>query len=468
MASVLRENLEDVSVSIRDLPAERIGWASTECVLKAEKPDLLCLGEETVSCHEAIRMANLAKKMFPGITVICGGTHFSNTIEETLHNPVFDFVVQQEGEATLNELVKCLLEKKDYSKVFGIAYKNGKKIVITPNRPLLDMDLLPFPAYDLLNMDNYGKRSKTHKDLVAVEHSRGCSFQCNFCVLWKHMGKKRGNTFIPCYRTKSAKKTADEVQLIKEKFHRKTFCWVDPTWNLDSKWNKEFVKELIDRDIDVDHSAWMRADCIVRDYNNGTLKQQVKAGLKQAMIGVERSEQKDLEFLGKGIQNFEIAKKAFECLGKYPQVLKIATYIYGLPYESVSTLDHFYSDLEKINFDISLPIPLTPAPGTLFYEKYKDYVEIKDFSFYNFLNPIMRTDHLSRSKLVYESNKRELFLRVSHFPSNSLGSSRSKTAVRRITKAKMFTTLRFVKNILTETVLQRPTNLNIKPSWYNS
>ncbi|MFC1734128.1 B12-binding domain-containing radical SAM protein, partial [candidate division KSB1 bacterium] len=402
MAAVLRENIDDITLKIIDFPVIRVGWKKVASYLQREKPDILCIGEETVSVHEAFRLVKLAKQMFPDIKIIAGGMYFTYMVNDSLRDHPIDFIVRFEGEETLLELIKELKKEKrkqNFSRIKGISFMEKGKVVETELRPLIDMEKLPIPAYDLLPMHLYGKGSKNHRDFVAIEHSRGCTCSCNFCVLWKQMGQidvKTGKV-IPCYRTKSVKKTVEEVVYVADKFKRKTFCWVDPTWNVNSRWNKEFAEELIKSGVDVDHSVWLRADYVVRDEQKGIFAKQVKAGVKQAMIGIERTDNDDLKYLDKVGYSFNVIKKAFEIVRKYPQVYSLATYLYGVPNETRQSLKRFYDLLGKIPFDTGVPLPLTPNPGTRYFDELekKNLIEIKDFKYYNFINPVARSKYLS-------------------------------------------------------------------------
>lgn len=97
-----------------------------------------------------------------------------------------DAVVIGEGEETIVELIRALANSQPLAKVKGIAFCDGKKVVINPKRPLImDVDSIPFPAYDLFPIDYYRLLRAPHvlsSDFVMpVLSARGCKFQCNFC-----------------------------------------------------------------------------------------------------------------------------------------------------------------------------------------------------------------------------------------------------------------------------------------------
>ncbi|MCU0916000.1 MAG: cobalamin-dependent protein, partial [Planctomycetes bacterium] len=234
LAGALEAAHPDWSVTIVDCPGSRIGWQTLGTMLGRDWPDALCLGEETVSSHEALRLARLVKERCPEARIVAGGVFFSHAAREALESNVIDYVVHGEGEVTLCELLETLAEGGDPGRVRGISYRADGGIATTAARPLLDnLDALPMPAWAKVPMAAYGRGSRNHPGLVSIEHSRGCVDNCSFCILWKHMGRlgEDGRTVRPCYRSKSAARSFDEVARLVRDFGRYTFGWVDPTWN---------------------------------------------------------------------------------------------------------------------------------------------------------------------------------------------------------------------------------------------
>jgi anaerobic magnesium-protoporphyrin IX monomethyl ester cyclase len=300
LAAFVRRELPGVDVEVWDAPGEKFGWRTLERRL-AERPiDVLGVGEETVSAHEALRAAGLVKRLWPECLVVAGGTYFAHAIDETLEEGTVDVIVRGEGETTFAELLSAAGEPALWGGISGLAFRDpAGRVVRTAPRPLIDdLDSLPMPAYDLIDMAAYGRRSQNHPALVSVEHSRGCIDSCSFCVLWRHMGEcLNGDGAVrPRLRTKSAGRSFEEVLRLYHRFGRRTFGWVDPTFNASPAWSDAWAERMLASDLvgprgraRTLHTAWLRADCVVRDERLGILEKLVRAGMHQVMIGVEQA-----------------------------------------------------------------------------------------------------------------------------------------------------------------------------------
>ncbi|MGM5483112.1 MAG: B12-binding domain-containing radical SAM protein, partial [Nanobdellota archaeon] len=406
LAAFLREN--KIPVELLDCSPLKIGWKSLEKILKKKKPDVICISEpETMWSNEGIKLAKLSKKISSKIYTIAGGAHFSLTAKETLKETEVDFVIEGEGEVTLLELIKEMKkEKPKFRKVKGISYKKKGSIIKTEPRELIEnLDDLPLPAYDLLPMEKYGKASYLfHPGGVTIHHSRGCPYNCDFCVCWKHMSKKTNKGCKASWRTKSVEKTIEEIKLLYYKYNKRGFVFTDDNWNYDPKWSSEFADKIIKNKLKIRWFAFMRADQIVRDEKLGVLKKLVKAGLRHISIGVERFSDEEVKGLNKNVSK-ETTIKAFKILrNRYPQVFSQGTFIIGIEEETPSKIKNLAKFIKtEVKPDYPSFSPLTPIPGTKTYEKAKkeNKIEIHDFEYYDWYTPIMSSKYMNREEIEY-------------------------------------------------------------------
>jgi len=404
LAAAVRRELPEVEIEVWDSPGEQMGWRTLERRLAARPLDVLGVGEETVSAHEALRAAELVKRLHPECVVVAGGTYFAHTIDETLADGRVDVVVRGEGEATFVEWLRHLGDRGAWPRIAGLAFRDSEgRTTCTPPRPLIeDLDALPFPAYDLVDMTRYGRGARNHPALVSLEHSRGCVDACGFCILWKHMGSSADGAVRPHWRTKSGERSFEEVVRLHRDFDRRTFGWVDPTFNASPEWSDAWAERMLASGL-MDargrprtiHTAWVRADGLLRDERLGVLRKLVRAGLRQVMIGVERDDDAGLETLGKHDNGAAVSRAAFALLReKYPEVYTIGSVVFGLPGDGPRDLERL-ADLERrLGMDYCFFIPLTPNPGTAVACEAERAGRIanRDLASYNFHTPVCRTE----------------------------------------------------------------------------
>jgi anaerobic magnesium-protoporphyrin IX monomethyl ester cyclase len=367
MGAMLRERLPDLRVEILDAPALEMGWRTLTAEIQRRRPAFVGIGEEAVSCVEGLRLARLAKAC--GAKVIAGGCFFGHVAPHALGTGLLDVVVHGEGEVTLVELVQALREDfpEALAKVNGISFLAGEpsEVVTTPPRQLVaDLDTLPLPAYDLLPMERYGARSVNHPRLAAIELSRGCFGSCDFCVLWRQMGRFAGDRLVPQLRVKSPERLLEEVRLLVRRYNRRYLGWVDPCFNADPGVPGQLAELLLRDGIRIGQSAWVRTDAMVRDGRSGALENCVRSGLNEVYLGIERPDGESLAALHKtsGVAD---AREALRILrGQFPEVLAIGSFIYGLPGDSPQTIRAIHRLVSELELDQFFFIPLTPLPGT--------------------------------------------------------------------------------------------------------
>ncbi len=386
LAAALREHVPGLRVAILDAPALSMGWSTLTQHLRWLQPDYIGIGEEAVSCVEGLRLARLAKEL--GARVVAGGCFFSYVAPHVLATGLIDVVVHGEGELTIVELAQALQENdpKALRAVAGISFVDGEEVVFTGWRELLaDLDCLPFPAYDLLPIKSYGDRSRNHPSLAAIELGRGCSHGCQFCVLWRQMGRYEADRQVPSLRVKSPERLLEEVRILMDQFQRQYLGWVDPCFNADPRTAARLSELLLRENRIIGQSAWVRADYVVRDDASGALKLCCQSGWNEAYLGIERLEPSELSRLGKGNLNGE-ATRALEILHtKHPDVVTVGSFIYGLSWDTPESVRSLFQSAERLPLDEIFFIPLTPLPGTPYWKPQMWDATGKKFRTFDFL-----------------------------------------------------------------------------------
>ncbi|MDD3982325.1 MAG: radical SAM protein [Candidatus Omnitrophica bacterium] len=407
LAASIKKELPDVDVKIIDCPPLKIGWKTLAKLIREIRPDVVGAGEEALYHHEAVKLFRLSKELFPSVVTVAGGHFFSWTARDSLkRHPFLDYIVRFEGEETFVELLRALREGSDAGQVKGLAFRREDRAVFTPARQLKnDLDEFPLPAYDLMPMGSYSPVGYFWPQGATIEHSRGCIDRCSFCSLWTFWGKHKNTDaemgeldVSPRYRSKTVSRTLEEIDILYNKYNRRYLLWADPTFNVDPKWTEEFCERLLSRGYkDLYWWAFLRADFLVRDEKLGVLRKMVKAGLINAFIGVERVKSDDFGKMNKRYSN-NICREAFFILKeKYPLVHRQGTFLTGIRGESREAISEMVSNALSIGVEFMMMHPVTPVPGTMLYQEAvrKGWLATKDFSRFDWLQPVMETGRYS-------------------------------------------------------------------------
>lgn len=358
IAAVLEES--EYEVKILDLQTPGASEEMVSEMVSQEKPDVVGITAFTPTINAAIRVAKKVKECDDNNSVILGGPHGTILPEETLRSaPEIDIVVRGEGEQTILELVK-VLEKNSQNGlkgISGISYREGPNVRSNPPRPpILDMDMLPFPAFHLLPIGKYrlhppfGRRSP----VMPVVTSRGCPYRCIFCSK-SVFGKK--------YRSNSPDYVIDEIRLLNEKFGVKEIKFYDDVFTLDRKRVLSVCRQLKEVKLDIPWTCETRVNLVDEEL----LKIMKDSGCYMIAYGVESGSQGILNNLRKDI-TLEQAVDAFG-LTRKAGVEAVAYFMIGSPEETPDTLKDTLEFAKKLDPDFVQFSITTPYPGTELYER---------------------------------------------------------------------------------------------------
>jgi len=284
LAAYLREHLSDVEIKAAD--GYRIGKERVIREILEYAPDILGVSFTTQSSTGAYSVINEVKRGNEKVFVVCGGPHPTAMPEEVLLSSRADRVVIGEGEITFLELVKAYREGFSCHGLLGTAERIDDKTIINPPRPLIrDLDTIPFPARDLLDIAAYPgyyyKRTGMDTSMIS---SRGCPFNCVFCAnpVWKVQK--------PWYRVRSPKNVVNEMEHIAQEYGIMEIFDQSDEFNASLAWAKKVCDELIERQLDISLKAQMRVDNI----DDELAKKMSEAGFWLALIGVESANDEPL------------------------------------------------------------------------------------------------------------------------------------------------------------------------------
>src|SRR5258706_15075334 len=311
----------------------------------------------------AFEMIKFAKQK--GCTVIVSSSDSTDHYEQYLHEGA-DFILLGEAEQTLFELITAIKAKQnDFLSIAGLAYKQNDAVIKTIRRNVLkELDNLPFPAWDLVDMDAYRKIWLKHKGYFSLNMAttRGCPFKCNWCAKPIY-----GNR----YNSRSPQNVVAELKMLKEKFHFDHIWFCDDIFGLKPGWVHEFADLVEEETLQFKFKIQARADLLLQE---NYIKDLERAGCDNIWMGAESGSQKILDAMDKGttVRQIYEATRLLKKIGVNPSFF----IQFGYPGE---TKDDIVKTINMINellpYEIGISVSY-PLPGTVFYEKVK--TELKE------------------------------------------------------------------------------------------
>lgn len=386
------------TVELWDYNVEPFTMDSFTARVRESKPDMLGLSCMTLNIKNGNKLAEVAKQHLKNVFCIVAGAHSTALPAQTLEEfPFFDAVIVGEGEETIIELCKKLEKKQSLHKTLGMCHRSNGKIILEPQRPLIDnMDSISFPNRDLgkkeLYIRSHVSRGISRKFLNVLEIivSRGCPYECIFCA--SHLAYKRRT------RYRSLDNVFAEIKECMEKYGINHVTILDDTFTLNKPLVKEFCHRIKELGI-----TW-NCDTRVDQVDQEMLNIMADAGVIKISFGIEAGSSRIMELIKKQITP-ELVIEAFRMARKAKIKLVEGTFMIGSHIdETEEDVNETIRLIRKIKPDlISLAI-VTPLPGTYTYEimKQKGYILAKDWDKFMYVAgvPTWRTTHFTPEDLV--------------------------------------------------------------------
>jgi anaerobic magnesium-protoporphyrin IX monomethyl ester cyclase len=400
LAAYLEKNNKDTDIKVLDCQAEGVDWKQLEKRIESFNPDIIAPSAlATCNVYTVIRTLEIVKRVNPNITTVVGGQHFTALAHESLEkHPEIDVVVRGEGEQTLSETVRALETGKPLSNVEGISFRHERKVVHTPNRPLIEnLDDLPFPGYHFVEEHarkyHFKMMIGANVGYTLVEASRGCPHRCVFCSQWKFWGGK--------WRAKTPKRIVDEIECFHREFGSRFMWLTDDNLGLGEETNS-LCDEIIKRGISDDIMWFIQARCDDICNNQKILPKLRKSGLLWILTGLESHSQEILNSFHKDLSP-SYAKQAVDLLKKN-DIFAQATMIIGNRKDSHESIQGLREFANEVDPDLAIYMILSPFPGTDLYEtaKTNGWIEDENWANYDMAHAIMPTESLSRQEIQEE------------------------------------------------------------------
>ncbi len=369
-ASLMRQ--EGYAVSLFDTNLRKDPY-DIEAEISEKKPKILAIYDDgfnyltkmclTTMREAAFEMIGIGKKY--GCTVVVCSSDSTDHFEKYMAAGA-DYIIQGEGEITLKELAAALEEGDSTASISGLVYRDGEELITNPKRPVLrDLDELPMPAWDLVDVESYRAIWKQggNEFTLNIATTRGCPYKCNWCA--KPIYGNRYNSHSPAYITR-------HLAYLEKTYGVNRFWMCDDIFGLKPNWVQEFNKELKAAQLSIRYYIQSRVDLLLKD---DTIDALAESGLEEVWVGAESGSQKILDAMDKGTKVEQIYEATRLLKKKNVRVAFFIQFGYlGETKEDIAKTVRMIKELLPDNLGVSVSYPL---PGTKFYEKVKDDLKLK-------------------------------------------------------------------------------------------
>jgi radical SAM superfamily enzyme YgiQ (UPF0313 family) len=348
--------LEKIRQAVRDISPGMVG---INCLLSSHFPFVR-------------RAAAGIKEEVPDMPVVIGGIHPTLFSREILANcPQIDAIVLGEGENQAVAVAEAFSRKdspNDLSHIEALAYRdNGGRVVLNQRTGYIqDLDRLPMPAWDLMDIEGYfvdhstwyNPRNLDIKMSVPIMTSRSCPYDCSFCSSRHLMG--RG------LRLRDPRRVVDEMQWLYERHDLNYFGFVDDNLTLNKKHILSICNEIIKRGMVIEFESF-------NGYNLASLDAEivsamVEAGCVYVILPIEHGDDRMRnEIIGKRLPR----EKIYEVVELYKahNLLTRGVFIMGFPEDTAKTLDETLKLIHELQLDMTNVFNLIPFPGTKIFDQ---------------------------------------------------------------------------------------------------
>jgi anaerobic magnesium-protoporphyrin IX monomethyl ester cyclase len=295
-----------------------------------------------------------------GAAVLVNGSDASDHALDYLRKG-FRCVLLGEAEWTLLEAAQHLLrgDEQGLTLTPGLAYLDDETGALerTPQRPLTrNLDLLSFPARDLIDTDQYRTAWRAAHGYFSLNivASRGCPYRCNWCAKPIY-----GDSFA----MRSPRSVAEEMRRLKYDFGVDHLWFADDIFGLRPRWVSELAIAVKELDAGVPFKMQSRVDLMTVD----TVRALRQTGCAEVWLGVESGSQKILDAMDKGTRVEQIAKARENLRNQGIRACFFLQFGYqGETWEDIQQTAELVQDTRPDDIGVSVSYPL---PGTKFFER---------------------------------------------------------------------------------------------------
>jgi len=368
--------LEQDEHEVRVVDMRVDGWSSLQSQYETFGPDAVGVACQFMTdVYSALHVGGFLRALDPKVTLFVGGHHATLQDNDFMFKGTpFDALVVGEGEYTSRNLVRALRDGKPIHTVPGIITPANRHKGFQPGETVDNLDKIMLPARHLTKRYRNKYHQANRVPTAAVETSRGCPFDCNFCSIWKFHGRQ--------VRHRTPSRIIDDLNSIEEA----NIFFTDDIAFLHHSRYKELGNRIKDVGVLRHFAAETRADLVVRHRDLFELWYEV--GMRTIFMGIEKIDNDGLKSVRKHTDKEKnaLAIRILQDIGIRPMPSFIID-----PQWTEEDFDRLEAYLEKMQINQSTFTILTPLPGTDLYETYRNRIVTHNYLMYDVLHTVLPT-----------------------------------------------------------------------------
>lgn len=430
LSSYLKKYNSDVKIEALDFAYEVFNRAphhnTVDDIINATaneisfKPDVLAISAMFSICHPFLmKTIDIFSTFFPDTKIIVGGNHATNATRLLLENDKVDYVGRGECEESFRQFIDNF-DNLDNVNIPGIYSKKDlqNKVHMGISPYVMDLDELPFPDWELVDMEAYSTREESRarnnidggeRRQTSIMTTRGCPFSCTFCASHTVNGRK--------IRFRSIENVISEIQTLHDRYKINLFIPEDDLFTANRKKVVPLLNEIRKFKKTIPGFELQFPNALsVNTLFEDVMDALINANMKVTNIAIESGS----EYVQQNVINKRVnLSKAIEVV-KYFRDRNVTTRCYfigGFPNETKEQMLETIDYAKKLKSDWCTFHIAAPLRGTEMYKQFVDMGYIKDevstwstafFQERSFDTPEISADGLK--ELFYRANLEVNFL----------------------------------------------------------
>ena len=329
------------------------------------EPDIVGLSYATNGAHLVPDLTKSLRAALPDVFIAVGGPHITAAGEEALVGTSVDVGVRGEGELMFEKVLQAHFEGESMANIPGLIWRNSEDEVIVNvgSMPLIeDIDTLPLPAWDLLDIKRYWTRPSMvqvpGRKYFSLYSSRGCPYNCFYCH----------KTFGRTYRTHSPERVVEEIRYFKKQYQYDEIEFRDDCFNVNKQRMLDY-SEILLKEVGPVRTAYfmgLRLDTL----DDEVIEALTQAGMYFVGIPLESGVPRIQKLMGKEIQipRFMSIMESFV----KRHIFTNGHMMFGFPSETLEEMEESFCVAKDSLLHVAAFFVVTPFPNTQLYQYVKE------------------------------------------------------------------------------------------------